>query len=127
MTSEPSPNPHETLEGWTPNLDDPSTLIDALEKAFDYRGDVTITRRDGSSVEGYIFDRRRGTGAHDSYVRLLPRDGDERIRIAYTDIATVRFTGKDAAHGKSWENWVRRYIEKKQAGQNADLHADPLE
>ena len=31
-----------------------SDLLAALEKAFDYRGDVTITRKDGSKIEGYI-------------------------------------------------------------------------
>ena len=51
---------HEKLEGWIPALASDEELRLALEKAFDYRGDVTITRKDGSKVEGYIFDRRTG-------------------------------------------------------------------
>ena len=45
----------------------------ALDKAFDYRGDVTITLQDGTSVEGYVFDRRAGEPLADSVVRLIPR------------------------------------------------------
>ena len=48
---------HEKLEGWVPELAGEEEVRQALEKAFDYRGDVTITRKDGSKVEGYIFDR----------------------------------------------------------------------
>ena len=48
---------HEQLEGWIPQLATEEEIRDALEKAFDYRGDVTITRKDGSKVEGYLFDR----------------------------------------------------------------------
>ena len=39
---------HENLQGrvWEPSTED--ELREGLEKAFDYRGDVTITRKDGS-------------------------------------------------------------------------------
>ena len=64
----------------------------APEKAFDYRGDVTITRKDGSSVEGYIFDRRIGKTLADSAVRLFPKDRDEKISVPFSDIAKLAFT-----------------------------------
>ena len=51
---------HEKLEGWVPELAGEEEIRQALEKAFDYRGDITITRKDGSKVEGYVFDRRQG-------------------------------------------------------------------
>ena len=57
---------HEKLEGWIPELAGEEELRQALEKAFDYRGDVTITRKDGSKVEGYIFDRRTGKSPADN-------------------------------------------------------------
>ena len=38
----------EQLEGWIPALATEAEIREALEKAFDYRGDVTITRKDGS-------------------------------------------------------------------------------
>ena len=38
----------EQLEGWVPQLASDAEVREALEKAFDYRGDITITRKDGS-------------------------------------------------------------------------------
>jgi hypothetical protein len=38
------------IEGWIPEMATEAELRDALEQAFDYRGDVTITRKDGSRV-----------------------------------------------------------------------------
>ena len=108
---------HEQLEGWIPPLAGPEDVKQALEKAFDYRGDVTITLKDGSKVEGYIFDRRTGTNLADSVVRLYPRDSDQKRSIAYVDIAALAFTGRDTAAGRSWEAWVRKYWEKRAAGE----------
>ena len=34
----------EQLEGWVPELASDAEVREALEKAFDYRGDVTITQ-----------------------------------------------------------------------------------
>lgn len=103
---------HEAREGWIPSLATEAEIIDALEKAFDYRGDVTITRKDGAVVEGYIFDRRAGTSLTKSVVRLFPQDSDEKMTIAYCDIAALAFTGKDRAAGASWEAWVKKWKEK---------------
>src|SRR5215469_12461997 len=75
----------EQLEGWIPVLASDEELRQALEKAFDYRGDVTITRKDGSTVEGYIFDRRGGKTLSDSVVRLYPKDSNQRVSVAYAD------------------------------------------
>ena len=107
----------EQLEGWVPQLADDHQLGEALERAFDYRGDVLITRKDGSKVEGYIFDRRTGRTLADSCVRILPKDGSEKISVSYADIAALAFTGRDMAAGRSWEAWVRQYWERKAAGE----------
>jgi hypothetical protein len=107
----------EAIEGWVPELATESELRDALEKAFDYRGDVTITRKDGTRVEGYIFDRRNGTTLDESVVRLIPQDNAQKISIAYSNIAALTFSGRDTAAGKSWEAWVGKYWEKKAAGE----------
>ena len=108
---------HDKIEGWIPELASEADLRDALEKAFDYRGDVTITRKDGSRVEGYIFDRRNGATLEASVVRIIPRDSAQKVSIAYSDIAALAFTGRDTAAGRSWEAWVRKYWEKKAAGE----------
>jgi hypothetical protein len=108
---------HDKIEGWIPELATDEDLIVALEKAFDYRGDVTITRKDGSKVEGYIFDRRKGVTLADSLVRLLPKDSNQKLSVTYAEIARLEFTGRDTASGKSWEAWIRKYWEKRAAGE----------
>ncbi|HZS28219.1 MAG TPA: hypothetical protein VFB76_13400 [Candidatus Angelobacter sp.] len=119
---------HEKLEGWVPELAGEEEVRQALEKAFDYRGDVTITRKDGSKVEGYVFDRRSGKTLADSAVRLFPKDSDKKISVPYADIAALAFTGRDTAAGKSFEAWVRKYWEKKAAGEkNIGIQAEALE
>ena len=119
---------HEKLEGWIPQLAGEEELRQALEKAFDYRGDVTITRKDGSNVEGYIFDRRTGKALADSVVRLYPKDSAQKVSISYADIAALKFSDRDPAAGKSWEAWLRKYWEKKAAGEkNIGIQAESLE
>jgi hypothetical protein len=109
---------HENLEGQIPPLATDEEIRAALEKAFDYRGDVTITRRDGTTIEGYIFDRRsNGKTLADCSVRLFPKDREEKISVAYSDIARLVFSGKDTAAGKSFETWVKKYRDKKAAGE----------
>jgi len=115
---------HERLEGWVPALATEEETRNALEKAFDYRGDVTITRRDGTKVEGYLFDRKSGPSLAESFVRVLPRTSNQRLVISYADIAALAFTGRDTAAGKSWEAWVKKYVEKKAAGEK-DIGLQP--
>jgi hypothetical protein len=115
---------HETLQGWIPELASEKEIREALEKAFDYRGDVTITKKDGAKLEGYIFDRVSGATLESCYVRLLPKDSNNRLRIAYSEIAALSFSGRDAAAGKSWEAWVSKYWAKKSAGEG-DLNIQP--
>jgi hypothetical protein len=119
---------HENLEGWIPPLASEEEIRAALEKAFDYRGDVTITRKDGSKIEGYLFDRRSAATLKDSVVRLLPKDANQKISVSYGDIAALAFTGRDTAAGKSWEAWMKKYAEKKAAGEtNIALEPEPLD
>lgn len=115
-----------SLQGWSTDLSDPATTMDVLEKAFDFRGDVTITRVSGDTITGYVFDRRRGKGLGDSSVRLLAATGDDKLTIPFADIKRVEF-GKDAAHGKSFETWVKKYVEKKLAGEKASIESDELD
>jgi len=118
----------EKLEGVVPELATEAELREALEQAFDYRGDVTITRKDGSRIEGYVFDRRNAPTLETSAVRIIPRDSTEKISIPYSDIAALAFTGRDTAAGKSWEAWVRKYWERKAAGEKGiTLEPEDLE
>jgi hypothetical protein len=119
---------HEQLEGWIPSLASDEELRQALEKAFDYRGDITITRKDGSKIEGYIFDRRSGLTLRDSMVRLYPKNSNEKISVPYAEIAALAFTGRDTAAGKSWEAWMKKYAARKAAGEkDLSLYSESLE
>lgn len=118
----------EVLEGWVPELATDAEVREALEKAFDYRGDVTITRKDGSKVEGYLFDRRSGATLVDSFVRVIPSNAHAKLNIAYADIAALAFSGRDTAAGKTFEAWVKKYWEKKAAGErNIQIEPEKLD
>ena len=119
----------KTLQGWIPPLATDAEIRDALEKAFDYRGDVTLTLKDGSRVEGYLFDRRSNGATLDACTAwLFPKDCDEKVTVAYSRIARLEFSGKDTAHGKSFETWIRKYHEKKAAGEkNIRLEPEKLD
>jgi hypothetical protein len=120
---------HENLEGVIPSMATDAEIQEALEKAFDYRGDVTITKKDGARIEGYIFDRRRSGQALDQcIVRMIPKDKNDKVAIRYSEIARLEFTGRDTAAGKSFETWVKKYREKKAAGEkNIGLEPEKLD
>jgi hypothetical protein len=114
----------EQLEGWVPELASEAEVREALEKAFDYRGDITVTRKDGTKVEGYLFDRRSGATLAESYIRIIPVKETAKLNIAYGEIAALAFSGRDTAAGKTFEAWVKKYWEKKAAGEK-DIQIEP--
>jgi hopanoid biosynthesis associated radical SAM protein HpnH len=98
-------------------------LAEGIEQAFDYRGDVTITLRTGDSVEGYIFDRDPVARA----MRIQTKAG-EKSTIPYANVVRLTFTGRDMADGRSWDAWVKRYAERKAAGEkNIELVPETIE
>ena len=114
--------------GMVIDASDPALLARAIDAAFDYRGDVTVTRRSsGESIEGYIFDRTSGPPGPGSVIRIIPADGRQRLTIPCSDIAEIRFSGRDTAEGKSFETWVKNYLRRKLAGEEASLRPEPLE
>lgn len=118
----------EELEGWVPELATQDEIFAALEKAFDYRGDVTVTLKGGERIEGYVFNRVTGGSLAGSYVQLYPVNANEKRRVAYSEIARLEFSGRDRAAGKHWENWVKQYREKKAAGERGfGLHPEALD
>jgi len=118
----------EVLEGSIPPLASEDEVREALEKAFDYRGDITITLKDGNKVEGYLFDRRPGLSLDQSFVRIIPMNNGAKLNIAYSDVAALVFSGRDTAAGKSFDAWVRKYWEKKAAGEkNIQIEPERLD
>jgi hypothetical protein len=122
----------ENLEGWIPELATDAEVREALEKAFDYRGDVTVTRKDGSVIEGYLYDRRSEPTLEASLIRIIPTPKQgvpvERQMVSYADIAAVQFSGRDTAAGKTFDAWVKQYWAKKAAGEtNIQIKPEALD
>lgn len=118
----------EQLEGWVPLLATDDEKRVAFEKAFDYRGDVTLTLSDGRTIAGYVFDRREGRSLEESAVRLIPATERTKLTIPYNEIAALTFSGRDTAAGKSFDAWVKKYHEKKAAGEvNIAIEPEVLE
>lgn len=127
MTDKPiTSNAATSLQGMIADSSDPKSLSYAIDEAFDYRGDVTITTSNGQTIEGYIFDKNSGPTLAESFVRIMPIKSGDRVTVFYEDIDILKFTGRDTAAGKSFDTWIKKYITKKQAGQDANIHAQPL-
>ena len=119
---------HEKLEGWVPELAGEDDLRKALEKAFEYRGDVSITTKSGQRIEAYVFNRHSGSTLADSYIQYFAPNVTAKQKLSYAEIARLEFSGKDRAAGKHWEDWVKAYNERKAAGEkNIALHPDKLD
>jgi hypothetical protein len=116
-----------SVAGWSIDLTDDATAFDMLEKAFDYRGDVTLTLKDARVIAGYLFDRRKGKTLADSSIRLMGAASDDKITVRYADIKHIAFSDRDPAAGKSFETWVKKYIEKKLAGEKASIESETLD
>ena len=101
----------KSLEGWKPALDETLSIEQVIELAFDYRGNTTIVKTDGSAIEGYIFNRDIET--REPFLEYFDASGGGPFTLPYSEIANVNFSGKDTAVGKSWEAWQRRKTEAK--------------
>ena len=100
-----------SLEGWVPQINDYTSLHEVVDFAFDYRGNTTVVKTDGSEVVGYIFNRN--ADVPEPFIQLFDEQGNGPFSIPYRDIATIKFTGKDTAAGNSWKAWVERKEKEK--------------
>jgi len=104
----------KSLEKWNPTIASKEELYDALDKALDYRGDVTVTLKDGTQKVVYVFNRETKKGP-EPYIEVFPADKDQKETIYYKDIAGLFFSGVDTAAGKSWAVWMAKYKAKEEA------------
>ena len=72
-----------------------SDVDELVERAFHYRGDVTIRTNNDDSLTGYLFNRN--TRASEPFVQLFETGTGREVSIPYRDITQVLFTGRDAA------------------------------
>ena len=108
MSDQQPSAPHpSSWEGHRLPADTESVLREAMERACDYRGDVTIHLKTGEQVCGYVFDRHEGI-PH-PYIKLFLANQSEPAIVKYQDIAEVEFSGEDTAFGRSWEDWAKKW------------------
>lgn len=95
-----------SIEGTVMECGDATARRNALQIAFDYRGDVTLDLQDGSPVVGfvYLFDESG------DQVHLFVPQGKESVprTLPASRVTRVRFTGEDTAFGKSWDDWTAK-------------------
>lgn len=100
-----------------------TTIADQLKKqieeAFHYRGHVTMTFKDGKSIEGYLFNREyeipKGARGHfeDYFVDVFLKGSGDKVRFSMKDLQSVALTGPDEAAGKSYQDWMKKQENKK--------------
>ena len=111
-----------TLQGWVPEIGEFLTLAEVIDLAFDYRGNTTVVRADGTEIEGYVFNRDRE--APEPFIQIFDAAGNGPMRIPYSEIRNIRFTGRDMAAGNSWQAWLERK-EREKAEKAAGLETGP--
>jgi len=94
-----------TLEGCDPGPLAGDALAEVVEHAFDYRGDVTVVRRDNAELVGYLYNRECDGAT--PFVQIFAASGGDPVTIPYADIRSIRFTGRDTAAGNSYAAWLR--------------------
>ena len=112
----------KSLEGWVPELGEEMTLARVIDLAFDYRGNTTIVKSDGTEVVGYVSNRNSGVA--EPFIQIFDEAGNGPFKILYAEIENVKFTGKDMAAGKSYEAWLKR-TEKEKAEKTAGVMPNP--
>ena len=61
-----------TLEGWVPQIGEYLTLAEVIDFAFDYRGNTTLVKTDGTEVVGYVFMKQITHRVHEDPARTCP-------------------------------------------------------
>jgi hypothetical protein len=102
-----------SLQGAVFTFQSETDRFEGIDKAFDYRGDVTLTMANGELIEGYMSNRE--PKASPPRVQFFVKGQDNPQTIPYADILAIAFTGKDTADGKSWDAWVSKKESERKA------------
>jgi hypothetical protein len=57
----------------------------------------------------------------------MTKEDSSPRRVSTSTIKSILFTGRDTAEGKSFDTWIKKYVEKKIAGQKASIECDDLD
>jgi hypothetical protein len=95
----------DSLQGVVFEIHNDVERVEAIDKAFDYRGDVTLTLPNGP-LECFIFNR--DASEKPPRMEVFVKGQESPLVIPYSDIQALAFTGRDTADGKSWAAWVSK-------------------
>ena len=112
-------NEHLTPAGAT-QQDDADSVAELVERAFHYRGEVTVRTDDGSAVTGYLFNRN--TRAIEPFAQLFETQTGREVSVPYRSIAEVLFTGRDTAAVADKRFETLRHRREDQADMGAERH-----
>jgi hypothetical protein len=112
IKTHPTTHRPDSLEGKVFTFQSETERVEAIDKAFDYRGDVTLTLQN-ETVEGYMFNR--DPKASPPRVEIFVKGSNDPRIIPYADVVAIAFSGKDTADGKSWDAWVSKKESERQA------------
>lgn len=101
----------ESLQGRNFKPATPQETAEAIDQAFDYRGDVTLTLKDNQLIEGFLFNR----DADQQQIEIFVKGNTSPLVLNYSQIAGIAFTGEDTANGKSWEAWMAKKASERAA------------
>lgn len=101
------------FEGKTLTPADRTELNEAVRLAFDYRGDVTLHLKNGTSVDGFIFNHDARIGI----IQVFVKEGKDSLpqTVRHDDVARIHFSGADVAFGKSWDDWQAKSAKQREA------------
>ena len=94
-------------------------LAEAIDQAFDYRGDVTLTLKDNQVIEGFLFNRE----PDQQQLEIFIKGNTSPLVLNYSQIQGIAFTGEDTANGKSWEAWMTKKASERAADAEKERQA----
>ena len=91
-------------------MDISKELRGQIEAAYDYRGHVTLALKDGSQLEGYLYNRfyAHPKSGESFYVDVMVKNQEERRRIPMSEIRSISLSGEDCAAGKSYADYIAK-------------------
>ena len=81
-----------------------------IEAAYDFRGHVTIKMKDGSTVEGFIFNRQLANPKlkKDNFIEVVIKGSGDMKQFDIAGVQAVELTGEDCAEGNSYANYLKK-------------------
>jgi len=85
-----------------------SELLEQIEKAYDYRGHVTIRLKEGDPVEGFVYNRvlKSEKIPDGDYLDLYRKNSEEKVRFHFDQIESIELSGKN--HAESYTDFMKR-------------------